>query len=248
MVRTRARGWARAAALVVGLWAAGAEAKKDATAPAVLEVPHQAPTYYVPPKTKGKKQPVLVWLHGRGGDPEADCRKWARVTADLGWLVCPSGPEPRGGGARGWNNSWTDAQRAVDASMAVFHERFGARVQTRDHVLIGFSEGALAAMNIGVRQPERFSRWLILAANDVYWGGAGVAELKKNKGKIRRIYLLTGEKDEVVENTRRVHETIEREDVTVRIWTPAEIGHEVPADRMRTFYRKPLRWLLNLKT
>ena len=21
-------------------------------------------------------------------------------------------------------------------------------------------------------------------------------------------------------------------------------GHEVPADRMRTFYRKPLRWLL----
>lgn len=219
----------------------------EALAPGTIEVPHEGPTFYVPPKTRGGKKPVLVWLHGRGGNPESDCRKWARVTSEIGWLVCPSGPENRGGGGRGWNNNWVTAKRSVDASMAAFHERFGSKIQLKDHILIGFSEGALAAMNIGVREPELFSRWLILAANDVYWGVDGLSELHKNRGKIRRVYLLTGEKDMVVENTRRVHGHIEREQVNVRIWTPEDIGHEVPPDRMRTFYRKPLRWLLTSK-
>ncbi|HEU4405102.1 MAG TPA: alpha/beta hydrolase-fold protein [Polyangiaceae bacterium] len=211
--------------------------------PSLLEVPGQAPAYFYPPKTRKAHQPVVVWLHGRSGNPEADCRKWARVARDHGWLLCPSGPEPRGGG-RGWNNSWPSAKRTVDASLAALRAKFGRRVRERGHTLIGFSEGALAAMNIGVREPEVFNRWLILAANDTYWGLAGVAELKKAQPKLRRVYLLTGEKDGVVNNTRRVYDELEKANVRVRIWTPEDIGHEVPADRMRTFYRKPLRWLV----
>lgn len=235
--------------LAVGMWSGGAAAKKReaAVTPGVLAVPRQAPSYYIPPRSKGGKKPVLVWLHGRSGNPESDCRKWARVTEEIGWLLCPSGPENRGGGGRGWNNSWPGAKDAVDAAVEAFHEKFGAKIQRKDHILIGFSEGALAAMNIGVREPERFSRWLILAANDVYWGVAGQEELKKNRKKLKRVYLLTGEKDMVVDSTRRVHEHLLREQVKVRIWTPEDIGHEVPPDRMRTFYRKPLRWLLGMK-
>ena len=235
--------------LALGMWSGGAAAKKReaAVTPGVLAVPGQAPSYYIPPRAKGGKKPVLVWLHGRSGNPESDCRKWARVTEEIGWLLCPSGPENRGGGGRGWNNSWPGAKDAVDAAVGAFHEKFGAKIQKKDHILIGFSEGALAAMNIGVREPERFSRWLILAANDVYWGVAGQEELKKNRKRLKRVYLLTGEKDMVVENTRRVHVHLLREQVKVRIWTPEDIGHEVPPDRMRTFYRKPLRWLLGMK-
>lgn len=237
-----------AGGMMLGFWSLSAEAKKEkVVAPVALEVPHQGPSYYVPPQAKKGKKPVLVWLHGRGGNPESDCRKWAKVTVDIGWLLCPSGPEDRGGGARGWNNSWPSAKQAVDASVDAFHAKMGAKIQKNNHVLIGFSEGALAAMNIGVREPERFSRWLILAANDVYWGAEGLSELKKNSKKFKKIYLLTGEKDMVVENTRRVYEYLLRERVKVRIWTPGDIGHEVPPDRMRTFYRKPLQWLLTAK-
>lgn len=243
--------WSVLAAVALLLWQAPAQAKGSKNgvdvAPGVLEVPGEAPAYYVPPRTKGGKKPVVVWLHGRGANPESDCRKWAKVATEMGWLLCPSGPENRGGGGRGWHNSWPSAKRAVDAAVAAFHERFGGRIQKKDHILIGFSEGALAAMNIGVREPELFSRWLIIAASDIYWGGDGLNELKKNKKKIRRVYLLTGEKDMVVANTRRVYEHVEREAVPVRIWTPEDIGHEVPPDRMRTFYRKPLLWLLGGK-
>jgi predicted esterase len=246
---SRSAGMAVVCGLALGMWSGGAAAKKReaAVTPGVLAGPGQAPSYYIPPRAKGGKKPVLVWLHGRSGNPESDCRKWARVTEEIGWLLCPSGPENRGGGGRGWNNSWPGAKDAVDAAVGAFHEKFGAKIQKKDHILIGFSEGALAAMNIGVREPERFSRWLILAANDVYWGVAGQEELKKNRKRLKRVYLLTGEKDMVVENTRRVHEHLLREQVKVRIWTPEDIGHEVPPDRMRTFYRKPLRWLLGMK-
>jgi predicted esterase len=236
------------AALAVSLLGAprSAFAKPQSSAlgpPTELEVHGEAPAYFYAPRAKGGQRPVIVWLHGRSGNPEADCQKWAKVATEVGWILCPSGPENRGGGARGWNNSWPAAKRTVDATLAAFLAKFGKRVKPNATILIGFSEGALAAMNIGVREPDVFPKWLILAANDVYWGMDGLNELKKNKKQIKRVYLLTGEKDGVVDNTRRVYDSMEKEGVKTRIWTPSDIGHEVPSDRMRTFYRKPLRWL-----
>lgn len=235
----------RVAAVVVALAAslASSPAAAKPPEPVPLEVRGEASSFVVPPAGKGPR-PLIVWLHGRGGDPRADCEKWSRVTVELGWLLCVSGPEARGGGARGWHNNWASSKRSVDAAVAAFLDKHKKRVKPGANVLIGFSEGALVAMNVGVREPELFPRWLILAANDVYWGGDGAAELARNKKQIKRVYLLTGEKDMVVDSTRRVFASLERERVKARIWTPDDIGHEVPEDRMRTFYRKPLLWLL----
>lgn len=231
-----------AALIVAASVLVGGDARAKPVEPLTLEVKGEASSFFVPPAGKGKK-PLIVWLHGRGGDPKADCEKWSKVTVEIGWLLCVSGPEARGGGARGWHNNWASSKRSVDAAVAAFLEKHKKRVKEGANILIGFSEGALVAMNVGVREPELFPRWLILAANDVYWGGDGVAELARNKKAIKRVYLLTGEKDMVVDNTRRVFASLEKESVKARIWTPDDIGHEVPEDRMRTFYRKPLLWL-----
>ncbi|MCC6646537.1 MAG: hypothetical protein IT374_13310 [Polyangiaceae bacterium] len=238
-----ARHVVAAIAAVTALASPAESAARRPPEPSALEVHGEAPSYVVPPSGKGQR-PLIVWLHGRGGDPRADCEKWSKVTVELGWLLCVSGPEARGGGARGWHNNWASSKRSVDAAVAAFLEKHRKRVKPGSNVLIGFSEGALVAMNVGVREPELFPRWLILAANDVYWGGDGVSELARNKKLIKRVYLLTGEKDGVVDNTRRVFASLEKERVKARIWTPDDIGHEVPEDRMRTFYRKPLLWLL----
>lgn len=217
-----------------------------ADGPEKLEVPGQAPAYFVAPTGKGKK-PVVVWVHARSGNPQADCAKWGKLVREHAWLLCPSGPEDRGSGARGWNNSWIAGKTAVDAAFGAFRKEQGSKLAAKGHALIGFSEGAFVAMNVGVREPETFSRWLILAASDVYWGADGFSEMRKNKDKLSRVYLLTGEKDGVVDATRKVFDAMDAEKVKVRLWTPDDIGHEVPGDRMRVFYRKPLRWLFGLK-
>jgi predicted esterase len=221
-------------------WAKTTHAVADAKR---LEVPGYADAFYYRPRGRGMK-PVLVYLHGRGGNPSEDCRKWAHVATQFGWVLCPSGPEDRGEGARGWSNNAPLGGVVVKASLDALRTEFKRRVQLRGNVLIGFSEGAFVAMQVGLRDPQTWSRWLILAANDQYWWGDAKAMLTENRRRIRRVYLLTGETDEVAPNTLRVADILKDAKIPHKIHIAPGMGHEVPADRMRSTYRRPLAWLL----
>jgi predicted esterase len=211
--------------------------------PMVLEVPGFPDAYYVKPRTKARR-PVILYLHGRGGNAFEDCRKWARVARIFGWVVCPQGPTVTDTGGHTWNNDPEAAKRIVDATLAALSDQYKGRIKTRGNILIGFSEGAFVAQQIGMRDPVHFSRWLILAANDRYWFGDAPQLLDQNHSKIRRVFLFTGENDGVVENTRRAGEMLKTAHIRVKVKIAPGIGHEVPSDAMITNYRRPLRWLV----
>lgn len=236
------------AALTVVAFVAPAAAKGNLSLgePQRLEVPGQPDAFYYRPKARGL-QPVIMFLHGRGGNPAEDCRKWARVGTQLGWVVCPQGPEDRGNGARAWNNSVPAGKAITESAITALRAKFKGRVQSRNNILIGFSEGAFIAMQLGVHDPARWSRWLILAANDQYWWGDATDVLKENRRLIKRVYLLTGENDMVAENTRRVADLVRAARVTHRVRIAPGLGHEVPEDRMVKTYRRPLLWLAAAK-
>jgi predicted esterase len=211
--------------------------------PQRLEVPGQADAYYYRPRARGA-QPVIMYLHGRGGAPAEDCRKWARVATEFGWVVCPSGPEDRGDGTRGWANGAASGKATIDATLAALHEKFHGRVRTRNNILVGFSEGAFIAQQVGLMDPKTWGRWLILAASDQYWLGSDTeTTLKASHGKLRRVFLLTGENDGVSENTLRVGDTLKESKIPVKVKIVPGLGHEIPSDRMVSLYRRPLRWL-----
>jgi predicted esterase len=195
------------------------------------------------PRSKSRR-PVLLYLHGRNGNVFEDCRKWARVARQFGWVVCPQGPAATEAGGRTWNNDADSARRIVDATLEALREKYKGRLKLRGNILIGFSEGAFIAQQVGLRDPVHFNRWLILAANDRYWFGDATQMLDQNASKIRRVYLFTGENDQVAENTKRAAEMLKTAHVRVRVKIVPGLGHEVPADRMITNYRRPLRWLI----
>ena len=219
-----------------------AKAARPAAEPSRLEVAGYPDAFYYRPHGRGLR-PVLMYLHGRGGNPMEDCRKWARVGSQFGWVVCPQGPEDRGGGARSWQNSVQTGKDTLDATLRALREKFKHRVQLRNNILIGFSEGAFIAMQVGLHDPVRWNRWLILAANDQYWFGDTDAVLKDDRKRFRRVYLLTGENDEVAENTERVGEMLRKAKISTRVKIVPGLGHEIPHDRMITTYRRPLLWL-----
>jgi predicted esterase len=227
------------------LHARGANAKEEATSPdpMTLEVPGFADAFYYKPRGKSRK-PILMYVHGRGGNAFEDCRKWARVARQFGWVVCPQGPAATDSGGRTWNNDAETARRIIDATVAALKDKYKRRVRTRGDVLIGFSEGAFIAQQVGLRDPAHWNRWLILAANDRYWWGDAPQLLEENRSKIRRVYLITGENDQVAENTKRAGEMLKDARIRVRVKIAPGLGHEVPADRMITHYRRPLRWLV----
>lgn len=216
----------------------------DKSGIAELSVPGSGPVFYYEPTGPGRNamRPVLVYLHGRGGDAEQDCHKWAPVARHFGWLVCPSGPVAHNSG-RSWNNSWPSGQRAVMGAIHALRDRFGRRIQLFGNTLIGFSEGAFVAMNVGVREPRTFNRWLILGADTSYWGGSGLEALQDARGRVRRVVLITGGRDQVVDDTRKVAEWLSRARVPIKVQTPEDLAHEVALDRMPGLYENALRWL-----
>jgi predicted esterase len=222
-----------------------AQAKEAAATPdpMVLDVPGFSEAYYYKPRSKARRR-VLIYLHGRGGNPFEDCRKWARVARQFGWVVCPQGPATTDTGGRAWSNDPDTARKIIDATFAALSEKYKGRVRARGNVLIGFSEGAFIAQQLGMRDPIRWNRWLILAANDRYWFGDAPQLLEQNHSKIRRVYLFTGEDDQVAENTVRAGEMLKTAHIHVKVKIAPGLGHEVPADRMITNYRRPLRWLI----
>ncbi len=209
--------------------------------PLRIEVPGAPDAYYFKPRARGA-QPVIMYLHGRGGNPAEDCRKWARVGTQFGWVVCPSGSGTSETGGRTWTNGSMDAQRVIDSTILALRDKYHGKVQRRGNVLVGFSEGAWVAMNVGLKDQRTWSSWLILGASEQYWGDVSEA-LDKDKRKVRRVYLLTGENDGVASSTVKVGETLKKVKVPVKVKLVPGMGHEVPSDRMVSTYRRPLAWL-----
>jgi predicted esterase/LysM repeat protein len=209
-----------------------------------LSLPGNQRAFYYEPTGAGRlgMRPILVYLHGRGGHPEEDCKRWAPVARRLGWLVCPSGPSAFGNG-RSWDNNWPVANQITMGAVQALRNRYGRRVQLYGNTLVGFSEGAYAAMNVGVREPHTFNRWLILAASTHYWGGAGLEALESARDRVRRVYLITGEHDEVADATRAVEAWLRKAKVTTRVSFPKDMGHELALDRKPFLYAQALRWL-----
>jgi len=79
---------------------------------------------------------------------------------------------------------------------------------------------------------------------DQYWFGDAPQLIEQNHSKIRRVFLFTGENDEVAENTKKAGEMLKTAHIRVKVRIAPGMGHEVPADAMITNYRRPLRWLV----
>jgi predicted esterase len=209
-----------------------------------LDVPGAPPAYFYEPMGAGRMglRPVFMVLHGRGGSASAFCARWAPVVRPMGWLVCPSAPHAFSGG-QSWENDWATGRKVVQASHRALRTKYGRRVQLVGNTLIGFSEGAFVAMNVGVREPRTFNRWLILAADDSYWGAEAAQLLGRARGQLRRVYLITGKRDEVFDGTLRTQALLRQARVPVHISDPSDMGHEVALEGKRSMYQAALTWL-----
>ena len=225
---------------------ASASAAPLSAAPQTIENPGFPAAHFYKPRSGRKMKPVVVYLHGRGGNPEEGCRQWAKVATEFGWLLCPAGQENRGPGSHGWGNDTVNSQKNVMGALNALRAKFGRKVQLYGNVLIGFSEGAFVAQNIGQHEPKTFNRWLIVASCDRYFGYDKTV-LEDARKKLKRIYLWTGETDMVVKESEATFEHLKTLGVKVKLNVAQGYGHEIPAATMTQNYRKALRWLVAAK-
>jgi poly(3-hydroxybutyrate) depolymerase len=214
--------------------------------PQSIENPGYPNAYFFKPRSAKSMKPVIVYLHGRGGVPDEGCRAWAKVATEFGWLLCPSGQDDRGHGQRGWNNERENSTKNVMGALTSLRKKFGRKVQLYGNVLIGFSEGAYVAENIGPRDPKTFNRWLIVASCDRYFGAA-TADIHAKKKQIKRVYLWTGELDGAEKESEQTFEHLKSEGIQVKLTVPKGLPHAIPADTMTQHFRAPIKWLVSAK-
>jgi predicted esterase len=201
--------------------------------PERLNLPGMPGAWFYRPSS-ASRQRVLVYLHSRGANPRDACRRWHESTPRFGWLVCPIGQVDRGNGRHEWNNNAQFARREAVAAVEALYARFPRRVRRHDNVIMGFSEGAFTAMNVGLMEPLTFPRWFIIASHDGYIDGEE-ERITRAALSVQRVFLLTGIHDEIVERSRRAFDVLRRAFGRrhVRLQVLEGAGHELPPD----FYR-----------
>jgi predicted esterase len=207
----------------------------------VLELSGAPDAWFFRAQVAGRAR-VFVYLHSRGANPREACARFHPVVARFGWLLCPVGPGDRGGGRRVWANNPLLARRYTVTAVRALAARFPRRVRGTDNVLMGFSEGAFVAMQTGLQEPQLFPRWVIFAAHDGYLSSSRELQAAARRS-LRRIYLVTGEHDEIVAHTRSAAEWLRRQRlgrVELRILDGAH--HELPPAFVPTV-RRALQWV-----
>jgi len=196
----------------------------------------------------GKARRLVVLLHGYGADGNDLIelgRAWQPLLADAAF-VAPHAPEPCAGAPMGRQWFALDLRdmgarwRGVNRAAPVL-EAFVAAELTRRNLpgsalaLVGFSQGTMMALHVGLRRPEAPAAIVGYSGLVALPEGAGAAELS---GEIRAhppVLLLHGAQDDLIPAQALFvsANALAAAGVPVEWHLSAEIGHGIDAEGLR---------------
>jgi predicted esterase len=207
-------------------------------APAWVEAEAPAGKAYVyPPRGEDDAaRPVTVMLHGMCGHPQSACAPFVDVSTSRGWLVCPRGEDACGGGTR-WRLNGPDDARLVDASVRAVATGHDGRVDdAAPRVIVGFSLGGTAAVQIAQSSVGRY-KGLGVIASQVHPDAAAL-----RKAGVKRVVLAAGDLDMTSAPLQKDAQTLESLGVSTRFVSLGHYGHGYPPDMEQTM-REPMQWV-----
>jgi predicted esterase len=136
---------------------------------------------------RGRGSRVIVYLHGRCGEPER-LRAWAAAAASVGTVIALRGEVRCRDGARSrWTEDVTTIDRRITAAIRAVGANHPEPLDATARVVFGYSQGALRAESLASRFPERYPL-VVLAAGP---RGPRTDALSK----VRRAVVVAGELD-----------------------------------------------------
>ena len=188
------------------------------------------PTVILPPKHDPEvAAPLLVVLHGTGGDGKGIAQSWKQAAASVGAIiVAPDALRP----VRGTDGfSWVYRD---EAEWFILHTIDEAKKKWKigPVVLAGFSQGANIALMLGQSHPDRFQAVIPVCGhyeNDV-------AELP-TEGDRPRWCLLIGERDRWARTYIAGERDFKKAGMTVRRDVVKGMGHSMPRGRRMRYVR-----------
>ena len=203
------------------------------------------------PDLPGPHLPLVLGLHGRGANAE-DLSGMASWLNPEGYrFVLPEGPLPIENAPWETGYAWfalgqqqaATVARSRELLMALIDEIEQRYATPRERMaLVGFSQGAVMALEIGLRSPRPFAG-VVAMSGFLYAPETLGPELRA--GRDRRILLLHGTYDEVVtiDGARLARDVLEAAGLEPE-YHELPIGHQVSPDSLafvRSFLERVLR-------
>jgi predicted esterase len=185
--------------------------------------------------TEGPR-PVTVMLHGMCGHPQSACAPFVDVSTSRGWLVCPRGEDACGGGTR-WRLHGPDDGQLVEASVrAVVRSHDGEVDASAPRVIVGFSLGGIAAVQIAQGTVGKYAG-LVVVASQVHPDAAAL-----KKAGVKRVVLAAGDLDMTSAPLQEDARSLAAQGVLTRFVSLGRYGHGYPPD-MEEKMREPMQWV-----
>jgi predicted esterase len=173
------------------------------------------------PEREAGPAPATVLLHGMCNDPHLTCDWFRPGELASSWQVCPSGPVACDQGFQ-WAGGPGSVARRIEQSLGRARAEYPGRIAEGRAVLVGFSQGAFAAVEL-MRGGERGFVGLVLVGAKAV---PRAADLRA--AGVRRVGLAAGDLDGAAATMRRAAASLEREGLGARYLSLGRVGHVIP--------------------
>jgi predicted esterase len=181
-------------------------------------------------------RPVTVMLHGMCGHPQSACAPFVDVSTSRGWLVCPRGEDACGGGTRWRLNGPADGQLVEGSVRALVRSHAGEVDASAPRVIVGFSLGGIAAVQIAQGTTGTYAG-LVVVASQVHPDAAAL-----KKAGVKRVVLAAGDLDMTSAPLQEDARILAAQGVPTRFVSLGHYGHGYPPDREERM-REPMVWV-----
>lgn len=181
-----------------------------------------------PALASAQKKAPIVYLHGICGAPDRGCDALAAEATRFGPFVCP-----RANTACGANNTWSGDPfkqlDTVDRAMDLVAEQTrGALDVGRAGILVGFSQGAYAAVPLVLARPGRFRALLLVGAN------VHIEPKRLLAAGVTRVVLAAGQFDGTHAAMRKIDAGLQHSGLESRFVDLGPVGHTYEPSIERT--------------
>ena len=187
---------------------------------------------FPPAKSAARAPMTVVYLHGRHARVANGCPWFRSGASELGWLVCPEGPEEQPDGSWSWGAD-VFAQGAIVARTLRVAVANGA---TREPgVAVGFSQGSYVAVDLVKARLARF-RGLVLLGAEMHPN----AQTLKDAG-VKRVALGAGSLDGAHDSLAIEARRLDGEGLETRFFELGHVGHTYAVEET-TILRDAIAW------
>jgi predicted esterase len=169
--------------------------------------------------------PLLVALHGRSGDKDANLESW-QVARERGWLVLSPQSTQRAmsSGSYCWDDP-VQGMKDIVLHMEEAGQIYG--IKRQQSIIGGFSQGGGMALYAALHGGIHVRGFIGVGT---YWEDAKELQASTADAPGLRAYFVVGGKDRTLERTREIQAILKENDIPTAEEAHPDLSHEFPAD------------------